>query len=129
MSDLTQANISFARFIKFIIPSILSMVFISFYSAVDGFFLANYVSSNALAAINIVLPYLNFVWGLAVMLATGSSALVGIKIGEGDVSEASRNFTLALLFTIGASCVILVLSLLNLDNIVHYMGRYQHPVR
>lgn len=122
MSDLTQTNISFVRFIKFIIPSILSMVFISFYSAVDGFFLANYVSSNALAAINIVLPYLNFVWGLAVMLATGSSALVGIKIGEGDVREASRNFTLALLFTIGASCVVLVLSLLNLDSIVRYMG-------
>ena len=122
MSNITQTNISFARFIKFIIPSILSMVFISFYSAVDGFFLAHYVSSNALASINIVLPYLNFVWGISVMLATGSSALVGIKIGEGDLTEANRSFTLALLFTIALSFVVMLLSLLNLDSIVQYMG-------
>lgn len=122
MSNLNQNNISFPQFIKFIIPSILSMVFISFYSAVDGFFLANYVSTNSLAAINVVLPYINFIWGFAVMMATGSSALVGIKIGEGQQLEANRKFTLALLFLVAVSFIILILSIVNLDNIIHYMG-------
>ena len=43
------------------------MVLVSFYSAIDSWFLAQYVSTNAMAAINIVLPYSNLIWGLAVM--------------------------------------------------------------
>lgn len=122
MSELNKNTVSFIQFVKFIIPSILSMVFISFYSAVDGFFLAHYVSTNALAAINIVLPYINFIWGIALMLATGSSALVGIKIGEGKLREANSNFSLALWFLIATTLVVMLVSLLNLDSLVHYMG-------
>ena len=50
------------------------MVLVSFYSAIDSWFLAQYVSTNAMAAINIVLPYSNLIWGLAVMFTCGSCA-------------------------------------------------------
>ena len=62
------------------------MVLVSFYSAIDSWFLAQYVSTNAMAAINIVLPYSNLIWGLAVMFTCGSCALVGIKLGEGKLN-------------------------------------------
>ena len=85
------------NFAKFILPSILSMIFVSFYSAVDSFYVARYVSTTAMAAVNIVLPFTNLVWGLAVMLAAGSSALIGIKLGEHKRKEASASYSIMIL--------------------------------
>ncbi|MEG2342542.1 MAG: MATE family efflux transporter [Acidaminococcaceae bacterium] len=113
---------SLFTFFKFILPSIFSMVFISFYSAVDSYYIAQYVSTDAMAAVNIVLPFTNLVWGLAVMLAAGSSALIGIKLGEGKREEADQGFSLIFLFLLALSTIVAVLALLNIDSIIYFMG-------
>ena len=87
------------------------MVLVSFYSAIDSWFLAQYVSTNAMAAINIVLPYSNLIWGLAVMFTCGSCALVGIKLGEGKRSLAN---TLFILWVLQRCCLKIVKLTLNI---------------
>ena len=87
------------------------MAFISLYSAVDIFYLAHYVSTNAMASISIVLPYTNLVWGLAVMLSAGSAALIGIMLGEGKTQEANKAFSLIFIFLVTVAIIITVLSL------------------
>ena len=75
---------SFSDFILYIFPSVVTMVLVSFYSAIDSWFLAQYVSTNAMAAINIVLPYSNLIWGLAVMFTCGSCALhLNVLVSDG----------------------------------------------
>ena len=122
MSDQYTKRQSLFSFTKFILPSILSMVFISFYSAVDSYYVAQYVSTQAMAAVNIVLPFTNLVWGLAVMLAAGSSALVGIKLGEGKRKEANQGFSLIFLFLLAVSSLVTVVALFNIDRIIYFMG-------
>ena len=83
-------------FIKFVLPSILSLVTISLYMMVDAIFVSRYVGPMGLAAVNIVMPLFNLCIGSAIMLAAGASALIGIELGEKQKELASRHFALAL---------------------------------
>ena len=44
-------------FIKFTIPSIIGMIFIGVQGIIDGLFVGNVIGGNALAAVNLVQPY------------------------------------------------------------------------
>ena len=73
------------------------MIFMSLYTIVDGIFVSRFVGSSALSAVNIVYPLVSVVIGLGVMLATGGSAVVARKLGEGDEETACRDLTLLVL--------------------------------
>ena len=66
---------TYLHFIKYLIPSVLTMIFLSFYTTIDGFFVSKYAGSDALAGINIVIPVTCVIFGIAVMLVTGSGRL------------------------------------------------------
>ena len=69
-------EISAAMLIKFALPTILSMVLMSIFTAIDGVFASRFISMEALAAVNLVVPLVNTVLALGEMLSTGGSALV-----------------------------------------------------
>lgn len=120
----TKFNVkqSFMDFIIYICPSIITMVLVSFYSAIDSWFLAQYVSTNAMAAISIVLPYSNLIWGLAVMFTCGSCALVGIKLGEGKRDIANTYFTSIFWFLTVFTTIFAVIAFLNIEKIIYALG-------
>ena len=73
-------NLTFRNYVKNASISVLSMVFLSFYTTFDGFFVSRAAGSDALAAINIVVPLTCLLFGLAVMLATGAVAIIGKRL-------------------------------------------------
>ena len=46
------------KLLKFVLPSIIMMIFTSIYGVVDGLFVSNFVGRTAFAAINLVMPLL-----------------------------------------------------------------------
>ena len=64
------------------------------YTVVDTIFVARFVDTNALSALNIVCPVINLIVGLGTMLATGGSAIVARKMGAGEYTRAAQDFTL-----------------------------------
>ena len=74
------------------------MVLMSCYTITDGIFISRFLGDNALSAVNIVYPVINIVLAIGVMLATGGSAVVAKKMGEGKDDEAKENFSM-LVFT------------------------------
>ncbi len=80
--------------LRFAAPSVGVMLVISIYTLTDGIFIGRYAGSLALAASNIVYPTLNLVFGIAIMLAAGGSALVAKTLGEGDLTLANAHFSL-----------------------------------
>ena len=50
------------QFLKYIIPSILSMWIFSLYTMVDGIFVSRGVNESALAAVNLSMPYVDFIF-------------------------------------------------------------------
>lgn len=79
--------------LRFTLPTVVMMVFNSFYTMVDGGFVSRFVGTGALSAVNIVYPALNLVFALGIMLATGGSAVVAKLLGEGREEHARRSFT------------------------------------
>ena len=98
-------SMSYRQYIKYLIPSVLTMVFLSFYTTIDGFFVSRYANTDALAGINIVIPITCIIFGTSIMLATGGGAIIGEYLGKEDVKKANETFT-------AISIVLLILSLL-----------------
>lgn len=69
-----EEKMNYFQFLKYLVPSVLTMIFLSFYTTIDGFFVSRYSGSDALAGINIVIPVTCVIFGTAVMLATGGGS-------------------------------------------------------
>lgn len=93
MENLFSKKLTFIEFLKFVSPAIVSMVFISLYTIIDGVFVSIFVGSDALASINIVLPIISIVFAIAVMFGTGGSAIIAQKLGQGKLEEANKAFS------------------------------------
>ena len=74
-----------------------TMVFMSLYTMVDGFFVSD-MWADALSAINIVYPLIGLAVGIGIMLGTGGSAVIARQLGIGEGEEARKNFAAILLF-------------------------------
>lgn len=108
--------------IKFSLPSIISLLCMSCYEMVDGVFVANFVDADALAAINIVYPPITILIGIAIMLATGGSAVIAKKLGEQKEREAKENFTMIILVGLFFGIFCIIVDFLFVKKLVVLLG-------
>ena len=85
--------VTLKNILKFAVPTIAMSLFMSFYTMVDGLFVSNLIGTNALSAINLTAPVIQFVTAISTMLATGGSAVIMKKMGEQKTKEAKEDFT------------------------------------
>jgi putative MATE family efflux protein len=107
---------------KFVLPSILLMMFISVYVLVDSVFISRYVGQQALAGQNIVAPLYTVAFAVGIMFATGGGALIAIKMGRGDSEEANYNFTSLLVIGIVFGIIATIVCLIFKNSIVSMLG-------
>jgi Na+-driven multidrug efflux pump len=98
------------------------MVFISIYYAFDSILEANLVGAEALAALAVSYPIQGIMWGLCIMLASGASAIVAIKMGEGKQQEANEKYTSICVLSIVMGCILTAAVLIFMDPIVDFLG-------
>ena len=67
-------HFTYKKLLRFVLPSIIMMIFTSIYGIVDGLFVSNYVGKTAFAAVNLVMPIMMGVSALGFMVGTGGSA-------------------------------------------------------
>ena len=108
--------------IRFAFPSMVMMLFMGLYTIVDTIFVARFVDTNALSSINIVCPVINLIVGLGTMLATGGSAVVAKKMGNGNIREARSDFTLIVVAGAVIGLLITAAGLFFLDEIIWGLG-------
>lgn len=87
-------HFTYGRLIRFTLPSIGMMIFMSVYGVVDGFFVSNYAGKTPFAAINLIYPLLSIFSTVGFIFGTGGSALVAKTFGEGDREKGNRYFSL-----------------------------------
>jgi putative MATE family efflux protein len=114
MSSL-ESNSLKRDFSRFVVPTILSLLVFSLYSTVDGIFVSKGVGELAMSAVNICLPFTNFLFSIAVIFAVGTSTILANRLGHGDKDSASGLFTqnLVVLTVIGLSITALVFAFLT----------------
>lgn len=101
-------HFTYGKLLRFVMPSILMILCMSVYSIVDGFFVSNFVSKTAFAAINLMMPVLMGVATIGFMIGTGGSAVVSKTLGEGDKIRANQYFTMLILFAFVISAILAV---------------------
>lgn len=110
------------KFFRFVIPSIISMWIFALYTMFDGIFVAHGIGEYALAAVNISMPYTIFIFSLGLLMATGTSTLVNIYMGEGKLKEAQDTFNQNLVILVIAGVIISILTFLNLERLAYFLG-------
>lgn len=110
----SEKEVQFGKLLKFIIPTYLTSLFNTVYTIIDGIFVSAYVGTNALAAINIVYPIVNVLTGIALVFATGGSAVAALHIGGNRKEQANRAFSVSSVAAVLLGCLVSLIVLTNL---------------
>ena len=115
-------HFSYGKLLRFTLPSIVMMIFISIYGMVDGLFVSNYAGKEALTAINLIMPYIMMFGCFGFMLGTGGTALISKTLGEGKPEKANEIFSLLTVVCVIMGLVLTAISLLLLRPVAILMG-------
>lgn len=115
-------HFTYRRLFRFVLPSIVMMIFTSIYGVVDGFFVSNYAGKIEFAAVNLIMPFPMMLGAFGFMIGTGGSALVSITLGEGKKKEANEYFSMLIYVTIGVGLVLTILGILFTRQIAGFLG-------
>lgn len=115
-------HFTYSKLLRFTFPSIIMMIFTSIYSVIDGLFVSNFAGKTALAAINIIYPFIMAVGALGFMMGTGGSALVGRLLGEGEKEKANKTFSLIVYTTAIAGILLSALAFLLVPTVSRLFG-------
>ena len=136
--NVYEKPVTLKNILKFAVPTIAMTVFMSFYTMVDGLFVSNLISTDALSAINLTAPVIQLVTAVSTMLATGGSAVIMKKMGEQKQDEAKEDFTFLIFVNVLVGIVMCGAGYLAMDHIfagmklsadvegycVEYLSRY-----
>lgn len=122
MDNSISKEFNFISLIKFAMPTIIMMIFMSLYSIVDGIFISRFVGTDALSATNIVYPVINIIIGISIMLATGSSAIIARRIGEDKIQKAREAFSLIIFISVVIGIIVAVIGVIFIKPIIYALG-------
>ncbi len=115
-------HFNFPRLLRFCLPSIGMMVFISIYGVVDGFFVSNFVGKTSFAAVNLIMPFNMILGGVGFMIGTGGSALVAKCLGEKNEEYARRCFSMLIYVTIVLGIILSSLGIIFAEPVARLLG-------
>ena len=115
-------HFTYGKLLRFTLPSIVMMIFTSIYGMVDGFFISNFVGKTAFASVNLIIPYLQILGGVGAMLGVGGSALVAKTLGERNIPQAQRYFTMMMYLMLITSLFFTVVGIAVLRPVAYIFG-------
>lgn len=101
-------HFTYKRLLRFVLPSIIMMIFTSVYGVVDGLFVSNFAGKAAFAAVNLIMPVPILLGALGFMLGTGGSAIVAKTLGEGKRQLANQYFSMLVVVAFVGAAVLAV---------------------
>lgn len=122
MNNALARQFGTASLLRFALPNIIMMAFLSMYTIVDGMFIAQYAGTVALGSINITYPLACLEMAVGIMLATGGSAIIARRLGEGHEDMAQSNFTFLVLVSFIIGLLFTVVGILFLNPIIAALG-------
>ncbi len=112
----------YKQFLHYTIPSVAAMIVFTIYTMVDGFFVARFVGEYALSSVNIALPFINGLFGIAILFSVGTQTLVGVKLGQGDHDGANRLFSFVSSSIVVFCFLLTLLCSLFIEDIALFLG-------
>lgn len=110
------------QFYQFAIPAIGAMLVTGLYFVVDGIFVGRGIGTDALAAINLSVPFICILTSVSMMITMGGATITAIHFGKGEKTEANHSFQLSLFMVILFGLAMTLISVLFSKNIARLLG-------
>ena len=117
-----SSRFNYKSLFRFVLLSIVMMIFISTYTMVDGYFVSNYVGKTAFTAVNLIFPAIMVFACVGFMFGSGGSALVAKTMGEGQMEKANRLFSLIVLSALAGGILLSALGYFLMPFLAAAMG-------
>mgnify|MGYP000728302883 CR=1 FL=1 len=109
-------------FLRYVGASTLGLLALTSAAVVDGLMVGKWLGADALAAVNLLIPFWVLLFGSVLMLAIGASVVAGHYLGAGRRESASRVFSacvrLALVFGVAVTALGLVFG----DGLLYWLA-------
>ena len=109
-------------FFKYLIPSISATMVTSIYLLADSIMIGKGLGEIAIAALNLVLPLFNILFGTGALFGVGGGVLFSVAMGNHDPERAKRYFTLAVLLNGSFMLLYLLCGIFLLEPILYLLG-------
>ena len=108
--------------IKQAVPASIGILVMSLNILIDTIFVGHWIGSQAIAAINVVLPVSFFIAALGMAIGIGGSSIISRAIGANDKSKALITFGNQISMTIILTLILVFFGLIYIDNIIPVFG-------
>lgn len=115
-------HFTYGRLYRFVIPTILMMLFTSMYGVVDGLYLSRFTGKVAFASVTLITPIALLVGAWAYLIGAGGSAVVAKSVAAGKQEEANQQFSFLTVISIVGSIILAAIALLLLKPIARLLG-------
>lgn len=122
MAQNMAQHFTFAKLLRFTLPSVGMMVFMSLYVMIDGFFVSNWCGATALAAVNFAYPIPAILGSLGFMLGTGGNAIVASTLGSGNRKLANERFSMLVFAALAGGIAFAILGTAALRPLLAALG-------
>lgn len=109
-------------FFQYLIPSVSATMVTSIYLLADSIMIGKGLGEIAIAALNLVLPLFNILFGTGALFGVGGGVLFSVAMGNRDPKRARRYFTLAVVLNAAFMLVYLICGFLLLEPILCILG-------
>ena len=104
------------------VPASIGILVMSLNILVDTIFVGNWIGSDAIAAINVVLPVSFFIAALGMAIGIGGSSIISRSLGANQKPKALQTFGNQITLTILLTAVLVVLGLVYTNQIIPAFG-------
>lgn len=110
------------EYVKYVVPTVVALMATSLYTVVDGIFVGQGIGKEALAAVNIAMPYILFMSSCSMMLAIGGANTTSIQMGRGDNIRSNELFMTSIVMLLVLSFAASIVGVVFPRAIAHIVG-------
>ena len=92
------------------------------YFVVDGIFVGRGVGTDALASINIAVPFISILTAVSMMITMGGATITSIHFGKDEKTKANDCFHLSLAMVVAFALFMILLSFLFSKELARLLG-------
>lgn len=107
---------------QYALPAIIGVVVNMLYNVVDAIFIGHWVSKDAIVALGIVLPIMNFTAAFGMLIGAGAASRISIYLGLKDRDTAEKIAGTAFVLSILISSVVVALLYIFMSPVLSVLG-------
>ena len=104
------------------VPASIGILVMSLNILIDTIFVGQWIGSNAIAAINVVLPVSFFIAALGMAIGLGGGSIISRSLGDKDLPKATKTFGNQIILTLFFTVSFVIFGLWFVDSIIPLFG-------